>query len=488
MKLAKVSTSHIQAVTGTTFVSTLSSLLFGYCTAVISGVIGAIDHNFIAPRGMHETAANALLGLTVCAALGGTILGALSARRTAELLGRKRPMIIASVLFLISAFGSAFPEIGLAPIGGLGADAIWPFIFYRIIGGVAVGLASVVAPMYVAEFAPSAVRGQLGAYQQIAIAGGIAIVLFVNWGIALQGDDGWVLEIGWRYMMVSLAIPALAFFWLSFTVPESPSWLVKHGRAEEARQALSRSAAPEEVRVMLADLAKDNQAQEKPAPLFAFGTRVVLVGVSLSLLQQLMGLNAISYYGPQILQRMGFHMDAAFLGALIARSLNLLATMMVVLIVDRVGRKPLLIFGALTMGLSMVALGSLFQAQNTGAYGLVAMCFYMIGLGMSFGPIVWIMMSEIFPAPIRGQAVSMTIAAQWSANFLVSFTFPMMFGDSTLNAFANGGFAFWIYGGFGVLAAFVVLRFVPETKGVDSERLGVFWRRQIGLSLGHSKA
>jgi SP family xylose:H+ symportor-like MFS transporter len=185
---------------------------------------------------------------------------------------------------------------------------------------------------------------------------------------------------------------------------------------------------------------------------------------------------------------MGFHMDAAFLGALIARSLNLLATMMVVLIVDRVGRKPLLIFGALTMGLSMVALGSLFQAQNTGAYGLVAMCFYMIGLGMSFGPIVWIMMSEIFPAPIRGQAVSMTIAAQWSANFLVSFTFPMMFGDSTLNAFANGGFAFWIYGGFGVLAAFVVLRFVPETKGVDSERLGVFWRRQIGLSLGHSKA
>jgi SP family xylose:H+ symportor-like MFS transporter len=488
MKLAKVSTSHIQAVTGTTFVSTLSSLLFGYCTAVISGVVGAIDHNFIAPRGMHETAANALLGLTICAALGGTILGALSARRIAELLGRRRPMIIASVLFLISAFGSAFPEIGLAPIGGLGPDTIWPFIFYRIIGGVAVGLASVVAPMYVAEFAPSAVRGQLGAYQQIAIAGGVAIVLFVNWGIALQGDDNWVFEIGWRYMMVSLAIPALAFFWLSFTVPESPNWLVKHGRAEEARQSLSRSADPEEVRVRLADLAQDNQAQEKPAPLFAFGTRVVLVGVSLSLLQQLMGLNAISYYGPQILQRMGFHMDAAFLGALIARSLNLLATMSVVLIVDRVGRKPLLFFGALTMGLSMVALGSLFQAENTGAHGLVAMCFYMIGLGMSFGPIVWIMMSEIFPEPIRAQAMSLTIAAQWSANFLVSFTFPMMFGDSTLNAFANGGFAFWIYGGFGVLAAFVVLRFVPETKGVDSERLGAFWRRQAGLSLGHSKA
>jgi SP family xylose:H+ symportor-like MFS transporter len=482
MKLAKVSTSHIQAVTGTTFVSTLSSLLFGYCTAVISGVVGAIDSNFIAPRGMSETAANALLGLTVCAALGGTILGALVARRTAELLGRKKPMILASVLFLVSALGSAFPEAGLAPLGGMGADALWPFIFYRIVGGVAVGLASVIAPMYVAEFAPRAVRGQLGAYQQIAIAGGIAIVLFVNWGIGLQGDDVWVLNTGWRYMMVSLAVPALAFFWLSFTVPESPSWLVKHGRVEEARRALSKSADPDEVKGMLEDLASSSGAQEKPAPLMAFGARVVLIGIALSLLQQLMGLNAISYYGPQILQRMGFHMDAAFLGVLVARSLNLLATMMVVLIVDRVGRKPLLIFGALTMGLSMVAMGALFEDDNTGAYGLVAMCCYMVGLGMSFGPIVWIMMSEIFPTPIRGQAMSMAIAAQWGANFLVSFTFPVMFGNSTLNAFAHGGFAFWIYGAFGLLAAFVVLRWVPETKGVDSDQVAALWRRDSYFS------
>jgi MFS transporter, SP family, xylose:H+ symportor len=256
MKLAKVTTSHIQAVTGTTFVSTLSSLLFGYCTAVISGVVGAIDHNFIAPRHMDETAANFLLGFTVCAALLGTIIGALSARRMAELLGRKRPMIIAAVLFLVSAFGSAFPEVGFGGIGAMGYDAIWPFIVYRLLGGLAVGLASVIAPMYVAEFAPSAVRGQLGAYQQIAIAGGIAIVLFVNWGIALQGDDTWVLEVGWRYMMVSLAVPSIAFFWLSFTVPESPSWLVRHGRIEEARRTLARSAEPEEVRAMLEDLSR----------------------------------------------------------------------------------------------------------------------------------------------------------------------------------------------------------------------------------------
>jgi SP family xylose:H+ symportor-like MFS transporter len=487
MKLAKVSTSHIQAVTGTTFVSTLSSLLFGYCTAVISGVVGAIDHNFIAPRGMQETAGNVLLGLTVCSALVGTILGALCARRTAELLGRKRPMIIAAVLFLISAFGSAFPEIGLATVGSMGPDAIWPFIFYRVVGGVAVGLASVIAPMYVAEFAPSAVRGQLGAYQQIAIAGGICIVLFVNWGIALQGDDAWLLETGWRYMMVSLAVPALAFFWLSFTVPESPGWLVRTGRIEQARRLLSRSANPEEVRETLEDLAAGTQS-EQPTPLFAFGARVVLVGVALSVLQQLLGLNAMSYYGPQILHRMGYHMDAALLGVLVARSLNLLATMGVVLIVDRVGRKPLLIGGALIMGLSMMAIGALFQAQNTGVLGLVAMCCYMTGLGMSFGPIVWIMLSEIFPGPIRGQAMSVAVSAQWGANFLVSATFPVLFGDSFLNDVAHSGFAFWIYGGFGLLAAFVVLRYVPETKGVDNERLGAFWRRQAEIAPLQAKA
>jgi SP family xylose:H+ symportor-like MFS transporter len=472
MKNAKVTTSHIQAVTGTTFVSTLSSLLFGYCTAVICGVVDAIDYNFIAPRGMHAAAANLLLGFTVCAALLGTIIGALCARRAAEMLGRKRPMIIAAVLFLASALGSAFPEFGFAPLGGLGPEAIWPFIVYRVIGGVAVGLASVIAPMYVSEFAPSAVRGQLGAYQQIAIAGGIAIVLFVNWGIALQGDDTWVLETGWRYMMVSLAVPALAFFWLSFTVPESPSWLVRHGRLEEARRALSRSADPDEVSVMLEDLAAGTQ-DVKSAPLMSFGARVVYIGVALSVLQQLMGLNAISYYGPLILQRMGYHMDAAFLGVLVARGMNLLATMSVVLVVDRVGRKPLLVAGALIMGAAMLVIGSLFESGHAGATGLVAVCCYLAGLGMSFGPIIWILMSEIFPAPIRAQAMSIAIAAQWGANFLVSASFPV---------FPHGGFAFFVYGAFGLLAAFVVLRYVPETKGLDVESMGAFWRRQAGTS------
>ena len=200
---------------------------------------------------------------------------------------------------------------------------------------------------------------------------------------------------------------------------------------------------------------------------------MVCIGVALSVLQQLVGLNAISYYGPQILQRMGYHMDAAFLGALIARCMNLLATMSVVLVVDRVGRKPLLIAGALIMGASMLVIGSLFETGHPGTTGLVAVCCYLAGLGMSFGPIIWILMSEIFPAPIRPQAMSIAIAAQWGANFLVSATFPL---------FPPGGLAFFVYGAFGLLAAWIVLRYVPETKGLDLDSMGAFWRRQAGVS------
>src|ERR1044072_2211624 len=350
MKLAKVTTSHIQAVTGTTFVATMSSLLFGYATAVIAGVVGAIDHNFIAPRQLTNSAADALLGLTVCSLLVGTIIGALIARPTAALLGRKKPMIIAAVMFLVSAVGSAYPELGF---GGTGPHAIWAFNLYRMIRGIPGRVASMIAPMYVGEFAPSAVRGQLGAYQQIAITGGMMIAYFVNWGITLQGDDTWVFEAGWRWMMLSLSIPAIAFFYLSFSVPESPSWLVKKGRLEQARKQLARSADPDEGRGMLEELATTSP-EEKPTPLFTFGARVLLVGVALSVFQQLVGINSVLSYGPEIFARMGYHMDGAFLCIVVAAVVNLMPPSLVDPLPNRVGRNPLLIFGGLLMGLSML--------------------------------------------------------------------------------------------------------------------------------------
>jgi SP family xylose:H+ symportor-like MFS transporter len=305
----------------------------------------------------------------------------------------------------------------------------------------------------------------------------MTIAYFVNWGITLQGDDMWALETGWRWMMLSLAIPAMAFFYLSFSVPESPSWLVKNGRIDKARKMLSRSAEPDEVRSMLEDLAATG-TEEKPAPLFSFGARVVLVGVALSVFQQLVGINTVLYYGPEIFARMGYHMDGAFLGIAMACIVNLMSTMVVVLIVDKVGRKPLLVVGGLIMGLSMLALGSLFRSQTAGMFGFAAICLYLAGFAISFGPIVWILMTEMYPAPIRGQAVSIAVASQWIANLLVSGSFPLLFGNETLNTAWNHAFPFWLYGSLAILAAFIAVRYVPETRGVDSDHLSTLWRRE----------
>jgi SP family xylose:H+ symportor-like MFS transporter len=194
--------------------------------------------------------------------------------------------------------------------------------------------------------------------------------------------------------------------------------------------------------------------------------------------QQLVGINSICYYGPEIIARMGYHMDASFLGMLIASMVNFMATMIVVLVVDKVGRKPLLIFGGLISGLAMLVLGSLFHAQQDGVYGLLAMCFFLAGFAISFGPIVWIMMTELYPAPIRGQAMSYAVASQWIANLLVSGSFPLLMGNESVNNAWHHGIAFWLYGSFAILAAFVVMRYVPETRGVDSEHLSALWRRE----------
>jgi SP family xylose:H+ symportor-like MFS transporter len=191
---------------------------------------------------------------------------------------------------------------------------------------------------------------------------------------------------------------------------------------------LARSAEPSEVQDALDELAASGKRDEKPAPLLAFGARVVLVGVALSVFQQLVGINSVLYYGPQIFASMGYHMDAAYLGILVACSVNLLCTMVVVLIVDKVGRKPLLIFGGSSMALSMLLLGSLFSSQHTGTLRTGAICLYLAGFAVSFGPIVWIMLTEIYPAPIRGQAISIAVASQWIANLLVSATFPLLLG------------------------------------------------------------
>lgn len=466
--------SHVN-VTVVTLVATLGGLLFGYDTAVISGAVGAIDANFVDPWLLSPTARDSLSGFAISSALVGTIIGAAMAGWASTRFGRRASMQLAAILFFVSALGSALPELGFAPVGQMGPEAVWPFICYRIVGGIGVGLASMLAPMYIAEIAPSRIRGRLVSYNQMAIIFGMLVVYFVNWGIALQGDDAWVIETGWRWMFASECIPAALFFVLLLTVPESPRWLVLKDRDEAALTVLGRFNAPDRARQVLDEIKVSLAA--KSEPLFKYGGVLIAVGILLSVFQQFVGINVVLYYAPFIFQNMGATTDAALLQTVLVGAANLGFTLVAILTVDRLGRRPLMITGALVMAAAMFTLGSLFNANALGLPALIAMLVYIAGFAMSWGPVTWVLLSEIFPNPIKGKAMAIAVVAQWVANLAVSWSFKVIDGNSWLVAQFNHGFAYWIYGVMGVLAALFVLRAVPETKGRHLEDMHHLWAR-----------
>lgn len=466
--------SHVN-VTVVTLVATLGGLLFGYDTAVISGAVGAIDANFVDPWLLSPTARDSLSGFAISSALVGTIIGAAMAGWASTRFGRRASMQLAAILFFVSALGSALPELGFAPVGQMGPEAVWPFICYRIVGGIGVGLASMLAPMYIAEIAPSRIRGRLVSYNQMAIIFGMLVVYFVNWGIALQGDDAWVIETGWRWMFASECIPAALFFVLLLTVPESPRWLVLKDRDEAALTVLGRFNAPDRARQVLGEIKVSLAA--KSEPLFKYGGVLIAVGILLSVFQQFVGINVVLYYAPFIFQNMGATTDAALLQTVLVGAANLGFTLVAILTVDRLGRRPLMITGALVMAAAMFTLGSLFNANALGLPALIAMLVYIAGFAMSWGPVTWVLLSEIFPNPIKGKAMAIAVVAQWVANLAVSWSFKVIDGNSWLVAQFNHGFAYWIYGVMGVLAALFVLRAVPETKGRHLEDMHHLWAR-----------
>ena len=470
-----VSTPNGALVHGLTLIAALGGLLFGYDTAVISGAVSAIDANFIDPRGLPETAAGTLSGWAVSCALLGCMIGGLAAGVLATWLGRRGGLLVAAVLFLVSAIGSAYPEIGLGAIGSLGTDALTPFVFYRILGGIGIGIASMLSPMYIAEIAPPAQRGRLVTYQQIAIVSGMTLVYFVNWAIAAQGDDTWVLSTGWRYMLLSGAIPAALFLLLLLLVPETPRWLVMKGRKEQAHNVLRRLSNEVEARQVLSEI--EGSFSHKSTHLLAYGKLVIVVGIMLSLFQQFVGINAVLYYAPLMFKNMGASTDVSLLQTIIVGVANIAFTLVALVTVDRWGRKPLLVLGALVMAVSMLTLGTLFATGNVGTIALVAVVAYIAGFALSWGPVVWVMLSEIFPNPIKGKAMALAVFAQWLANLFVSWTFKVLDGNSVLNAMFNHGFAYWIYGAMSVLAALFVLRYVPETKGRTLEAIQQLWHK-----------
>ena len=493
--------THTGLLITLTIIAALGGLLFGYDSAVISGATESIKQNFVAPLGLSEAPRLSLEGFTIAGALWGCLIGGAIGGVMAHYLGRRGGLIVAGVLFFVSSLGSAWPE---STIGHLGAvltplinALIWflnlffedapyvafgqditNFIGHRLFGGMGIGLASMLAPMYIAEIAPPSKRGALVTYQQIAIVSGITISYFVNYFIKKFGGDGdpnWVHDQGWRWMLACCAIPAGIFVLLLFFVPETPRGLMLKGKNEKAREVLTRLANEQEAKIVLAEI--DASLKETAGKLFSYGGLVLVVGILLSAFQQLVGINAVLYYGPQMFDNMGFKGDASFASTVIMGIVMVVFTLIATATVDRWGRKPLLILGALIMAVSMIALGFLFNAGSVALVALVTVCIYIAGFSLSWGPVVWVMLAEIFPNSIRDKAMAIAVAAQWFMNWVVTVTFNIMDGNTALNAAFNHGFAYWLYGGFSVLAALFVWKFVPESKGVSLEDMQKLWKK-----------
>ncbi|MFV0375907.1 MAG: D-xylose transporter XylE [Mangrovibacterium sp.] len=462
-------------IAGITLVATLGGLLFGYDTAVISGTVSSLDVFFIQPMGLSETAANSQLGFIVSSALIGCIIGGLSGGLVSLKLGRRNGLFLAAFLFFISALGSFYPEMFFRPFGEGDHTFYWHFVIYRIIGGIGVGLASMLSPMYIAEIAPADSRGKLVSFNQFAIIFGMLVVYFVNYAIARQGDDTWLNTIGWRYMFGSEMIPAALFIFFLFFVPKTPRYLALRGQDEKAIKVLNKVNGPEVAAAVWADIKQTLTTTS--GKLFSFGALVVVVGVLLSVFQQFVGINVVLYYAPEIFKNMGSGTDTALLQTIIVGFINLSFTVVAILTVDKFGRKPLMIIGALGMAFFMFALGFAFFFQQVGLAALIFMLGYVACFAVSWGPVVWVLLAEIFPNRIRGRAMAVAVAAQWVSNYLVSWTFPMMNKSSFLVDHFHNGFSYWIYGVMGVLAALFMWKYVPETKGKTLEEMEKLWKK-----------
>ena len=464
-----------------TLIATLGGLLFGYDTAVINGAVDSLKVYFIDPRfadlanPAQANAANSLLGFVVSSALIGCIIGGLMGGWVSTNIGRKRGLIIAAVFFLISAIGASAPEFPFAAIGHGGSAYMGNFVFYRILGGIGVGLASMLSPMYIAEIAPPKVRGNLVAWNQFAIIFGMLVIYFVNFGISKSGSgDAWLNVIGWRYMFLSGAIPAILFLLLLFFVPETPRFLMLKGDEVGARAVLAKLVTPEEGEKELSEI-RASLSEHHSGKMFSYGGLLIFVGIMLSVFQQFVGINVVLYYATDIFKGMGMTTNASLLQTIIVGGVNLTFTTVAIFTVDRFGRKPLQIIGALIMAVAMVSLGMAFWIGGEGMLALVSMLVYTAGFAVSWGPVTWVLLSEIFPNQIRGKAMALAVAMQWIANYLVSWTFPILNDNPyLLNAFHHG-FAYWIYGVMSILAAVFMWKYVPETKGRTLEQMNALW-------------
>jgi len=441
----------------------LGGFLFGFDTAVINGAVAAISKAFNANS--VET------GLAVSLALLGSALGAFYAGKIADRYGRVKAMVVASVLFTISAIGSGLPV------------GIWDFTFWRLLGGLAVGAASVIAPAYIAECSPTHLRGRLGSLQQLAIVVGIFIALLCDYFIAVSAGSAekpFLFGIAaWRWMFWTEIPPAVLYGMSALMIPESPRYLVAQGREPEAASVLTKIlggnvvAKIEEIRQTVL-----RERQPKFSDLLGRSgglLPIVWIGIGLSVFQQLVGINVIFYYSSVLWRAVGFSEKDSLTTTVITAAVNIITTLIAIAFVDKFGRKPLLILGSLGMVVTLGTMTAVFRTAQldaagnltlNGSAGLIALLaanFYVFCFGFSWGPVTWVLLGEMFNNKIRAAALSVAAAIQWVANFAVSTTFPPI-----LQYFGLGA-AYGVYTIAAAISFFFVLFFIKETKGIELE-------------------
>lgn len=465
--------NHSFYVAAITLVATLGGLLFGFDSGVINGTVDGLQASF------KSTSAGT--GFNVASMLLGCAIGAFFAGRMADRFGRRSILIVAAAFFIISAFGSGIAKASLE------------FVVYRIIGGLAVGAASVLSPAYISEIAPAHLRGRLSSIQQVAIIIGLFLAFVSNYFLAeVAGStqaEFWLGFATWRWMFWMELIPAILFFVLLFFIPESPRYFVLAGKVDEAKQVLSKLFSAEEVDERLDKIKASLQNQQAPSlsDLIVKSTKkvhpIVWVALGLATFQQLVGINVVFYYGAVLWQSVGFSENDALMINVISGAVSIGAVAISIALIDKIGRKPLLWWGSIDMVVTLTIMSLAFSNAYTNADGqislpatygtiaLIAANLYVAFFNGSWGPVMWVMLGEMFPNQMRGSGLSIAGLAQWLANFGITISFPILLTGIGLTG------AYGIYAFFAVVSVFFISRLVPETKGLELEDMDKLWSK-----------
>lgn len=435
-------------------VAAVGGLLFGYDTAVIAGAIGFLQIKFdLSP---------AMTGWAASSAIWGCVIGAIFAGHLSDRFGRKKILLLSAVLFAASSIGSAIPE------------NLTEFVLARFVGGLGVGAASILSPLYISEISPAKIRGTLVTLYQVAIVIGINLIYVINYWIAGMGDETWNINTGWRYMVGSEVVPSVLFFFLLLLVPESPRWLAQKGKKKSALAILNKINGERKGAIILAEI-NETLHEEKGtfAELFQPGLRkAMVIGMMLAIFSQITGINSIIYYAPEIFKSAGFGTESAFMQTIIIGLIITLFTFVAVVLIDRVGRRKLLLWGVSGMTISLFAIGLVYYYNWTGGVWLLLsiLCFIAC-FGASLGPIPWVIMSEIFPNRTRGLAMSVSVLLLWLSIVAITQFFPMLLGA------IGGAYTYWIFMGNAIILLVFIWKTIPETKGKSLEEIEKGWRK-----------